>query len=309
MLPLAVLSAIGAGLGGLAFFTFVGGAITVARFRGIGVSGTKSVALVPRADLLAVGAQALLTPCVVALFALACFVPIARDRPFRIAYLAFLAAAGFAALWAWTPYQPQWWGRHLDTFLLLVGIVGAGGIAVNRLTPSLPLPSRRPGVTLPTTGGRSLFEPPADPPLHARLAGAGPRLWNRARRSATAAGPSRAAAGALLFLVVALAGTVAQYGAARAKPQIHAMAVMRKGASPLCGVYVGESAKDIWIALPNPDKNLPYFVAAVPRETVTAVAIGKTAPKADAASQGQPLLTALATQLKAVTAKETKCPA
>ena len=59
-------TAIAAGLGGLAFVTFIGGAITAARFRGAGFSGTKVIAVTPRADLLAAGAELLVLPIIVA---------------------------------------------------------------------------------------------------------------------------------------------------------------------------------------------------------------------------------------------------
>jgi hypothetical protein len=127
-LPLAVLAAIGAGVGGLAFFTFVGGAITAARFRGLGISGTKTVALVPKADLLAVGAQALLLPCVVALVALGVFLLVARDRQLRIGFLIFLAVGGLVALWAWSPYKPRWWWRKRDVLSLLLVVIALTGL-------------------------------------------------------------------------------------------------------------------------------------------------------------------------------------
>jgi hypothetical protein len=256
-LPLAVLSAIGAGVGGLAFFTFVGGAITAARFRGVGISGTKAVALVPKADLLAVGAQALLVPCVVALLALVAFVPLARDRWLRRSFLLFLGVAGLVWLWAWTPYQPWWWWHPSDVFLLLLAVGVAGAIAVDRLAPSLP------------SGSPFSLHP---------LSGIGRQLFRRVRRSATARGPSRAPAAGMLFLVIALAGTVTYFGASRAKPSLHEMVILRTdGRPPLCGLYVGESDNDVWIAVhKNQNDWHDWYVAELPRAMVAALAIGPT---------------------------------
>jgi hypothetical protein len=262
-LPLAVLSAIAAGVGGLAFFTFVGGAITVARFRGAGLSGTKAVALVPKSDLLAVGAQALLLPTVIALIALAGFVPLAQHPWLRRVALVILGIGSLVALWAFTPYTPYWWIHTTDIFAALLAIAVAGGFAVDHLAKNSE--SRRPA-----------------------------QLGAPRRRA------SRSPAAVLLFLVVSLVVAVASYGVAYARPSVHAMAVLRSDGLPLCGVYVGESAHEVWVGEIKRDDTHPYrgirasgYVAEVPRETVVALAIGSSLPIRQALQQMPRLLVEL----------------
>jgi hypothetical protein len=64
---LTALGAVASSLGVLGFLTFVGGAVTVGRLRGIGLSGTTGVAITPRGELLSNGADQLFAPLVVCL--------------------------------------------------------------------------------------------------------------------------------------------------------------------------------------------------------------------------------------------------
>jgi hypothetical protein len=133
-LPLAVLVGIGGGLAGLTFFTFMGGVITVARFRGAGLSGTKAVALVPKSDLLAVGAQVLLLPILIALVALVPFVMAERSDRRRRLVLTVLGAGGvivgctvIALSW---PIR-DWTADEFEAVAALVVVAGVGGLAVD----------------------------------------------------------------------------------------------------------------------------------------------------------------------------------
>src|SRR4051794_7437750 len=95
-LPNTVLASIAGGLGGLAFFTFVGGAVFVARYRGGGLSGTKSVALVPKADLLASGGQTLVIPAIAGVAVLVVFLRFAQRPCARCRLLSGLGLLGLA---------------------------------------------------------------------------------------------------------------------------------------------------------------------------------------------------------------------
>jgi len=135
-IPMAILVAIAGGLAGLTFFTFMGGAIEVARLRGAGLSGTKSVALVPKADLLAVGAQVLVLPTIVAAVLVVFFVPAVRCSGWRGFVLFGFGTLGVAI--AFTLIVSRWsigdWnGDERLALIALVALAVIGGIAVSSL--------------------------------------------------------------------------------------------------------------------------------------------------------------------------------
>jgi hypothetical protein len=278
--PLAVLATIGTGLGGLAFFTFMGGAITVARFRGAGLSGTKAVALVPTSDLLASGAQALLAPTVVALILVVFFVRLARHRMRRQVALGVLALLGLGGgiakmVTRWpvlhTPGE-AWW-----VLGALFAIALAGLLAVDELAKAAEIPKLGAAGVVAVPGRR-----PAPPPAP-RPAG------------------SQAPATMLLFLVIALLVAVAGYGLAYAHPTVHPMAILRaNGQSGLSGIYVGESDSRVWIGKVRLDPNDSNRglkpagrIIELPRSEVSDIAIGASLPLRKALSEGPCLLRAL----------------
>jgi hypothetical protein len=132
-LPLAVLAGIGGGVAGLTFFTFVGGAIVVARLRGAGLSGTKAVALVPKADLLAVGAQAMLLPTMIGLVVVVLFVVCDRSEKARMIVLAIFALLGLDIAVRLVDHQwsvSQWNADEKEAMVAFGLLVLAGAFAV-----------------------------------------------------------------------------------------------------------------------------------------------------------------------------------
>jgi hypothetical protein len=291
-LPLATLAAIGTGLGGLAFFTFMGGAITVARFRGAGLSGTKAVALVPKSDLLATGAQALLLPTLIGVAALVPFVLLAPYRKGRRVLLGVYALVGFggavAIIWTQWPVQ-HWAGDEKLAVAALFFIAVSGYFAVDALAQDAELPK-------PTTATPAADDEPGSDTTTAN--GGDAETDNPI--SQTDPG-SRGPATVLLFLVVALFVAVALYGRGYADPTVHPMAVLRANGQPwLSGIYVGESDSRVWIGQvrldppgSNHGKKSAGRIIELPRSAVSDIAIGASMQLKDAVSKGHPLLRAL----------------
>jgi hypothetical protein len=99
---IGVLGAIASGIGVLGFLTFVGAAIWVERYRGVGISATYAVPLLPRNQLLITGADQLFAPLVVALASAAAALAYLR-QPFATAWLRrpLLLAAAALAIYYW----------------------------------------------------------------------------------------------------------------------------------------------------------------------------------------------------------------
>jgi hypothetical protein len=294
-LPFVVLAAVGGALGGVAFFTFVGGAIVVGRFRGAGLSGTEAVALVPRSDLLAVGAQSMLIPTLIAVALLVPFVAIARDRACRRSFLIAMSVLGFAVATALVAHNCLWTlliaavplallplrvfrGFILLTLTVVVVVVapGVGSASDERVAlAALALTAFAGGFAVDELAKGAEVSP-----------GLVPKRELLVKTDAAAeVSHTRAPAAALLFLVAAALAAITQYGMGYENPRVRPAAVLRTDhRSGLCGIFVGESAERVWIGEVVPDAAHSSIgmrdaapILALPRDEIGDMAVGPNA--------------------------------
>lgn len=216
---LSVLGAIGTGIGVLGFLTFVGGAVWIARFRGVGLSGTYAISAMPRSELIATGADQLFAPAVVALVAVALTIALV---------LVARWSAIDAGTWTW--------------ILVLFAAVGAA-LALDwfrhRVGPPFDV-----GVGVEFVGAMTSY---------ALGAGVAVAL---ARHALPTAGPHPTAR--VLALAVAVAATVLVYGAFqtyalnRVHPHIRPAAVVDADGRGAAGYYVGQDADTVFLGVTTP---------------------------------------------------------
>jgi hypothetical protein len=252
---------VGTGIGGVGFFIFVGGALILARFRGAGLPALTSLSVVPRAQLLAIGATALTVLLVIGLavvILLAALWPRIRSSRVR---LAILCVAGLVGLVAYV-------GRVGPAFLTSTehGVLMVAGVLVATAGVALTY----------TLGERGLAD--------SRRTGDRARLvW-----FAIAA-----------FVSSALFTGMGAYARQLNHPEVQAAAVLRgDDAPPLVGVFVGETGGSnspnpnrVYIGLLSPGQAPGTGrLIAVQSPTVTAIAIGPAEPVRTAIARGPRLL-------------------
>jgi hypothetical protein len=263
---LSLVGALATGIGGLGFFTFVGGSVLVARFRGAGLSGTTAVSVVPKSDLLAIGIDQLLAPLVVAfglVLVLAVSYPRIGPTIGRWGRLAMLTGIAVVALLYYRlQVDPPLGGSHQHRLLLGAAIVIliTGTLATDRL------------------GERVISASPANL-LRCQLA------------FATA-----------VFAAVLAFASVQTYAINLSHPEVRAGALLVKGTGEaVAGLYVAQTSDRVWIGKANAGRKVPTRgvrstgrLIGVPNSAVAAVSIGgyEALPKALKKSE------ALATELK-----------
>jgi hypothetical protein len=261
---LTALGAIASSLGVLGFLTFVGGAVTVGRLRGIGLSGTTGVAITPRAELLSNGADQLFAPLVICLLVTATIAGIfaagLQSPLVRRLTLGAAVLIGIVAFWrqVGNPFQ------HHES----LGII----LRDNRTDAFL-------GATLVAILG----------------AVAASIIWKRGQDRSQVGDAGKARPLILLSATIFVSGAVwaafETYAYQEANPKIRPGALVRgpKDAG-LAGYYVGKDSDYIYLGIvqdPGPDRlhggRLTAHLVAVRKDEVTGLAVGPTVcrPRAD----------------------------
>jgi hypothetical protein len=136
----SIIAAVASGIGVLGFVTFAGGAVLWSRFKGMGLPAEHVLGLLPRAELIATGAQ-FLVPAVLfttLIGAILMFVELrSKTKGVRRVVVPFLIAtgelAGACVALAETIPLPAF------LILVLVGVVGATIVATSAESSSLPV--------------------------------------------------------------------------------------------------------------------------------------------------------------------------
>lgn len=284
---LAAVGAIVLSVGAVGFLIFVGGAVQVARDRGVGLAAPFAVPLVPRSQLLTSGADQLFAPFVFAMAAvgIAAVLIVIRRRFLRerleplVRWVVLLLAAG-AAFYLFSsntgdPAPAPIAKGDPQTAALAVILVLLAGVAVaSRLVGSIP--------------------PPAP-----RLTGSRLKSWPRlaiTRSGSTPHAPDRR----ILWFLAVVAVTSMAYGALFVfalnewQPQVRPVALLASQyPQGLIGVDVGEDASDVYVGIISAplstieakksvlaplgklgSKRLQTRVIEVPRREITALSVG-----------------------------------
>jgi hypothetical protein len=219
-------TAIGTGIGAAAFLTFVGGAVMTARFRGVGVSGTSAVALVEKQELLAVGADQLVS-----------FVTVSV-----VAALLTCALYGLAS-------HASWMGSRFESRTVRVAILGAavvGGTLYYYMHARVNL--RRSDASVFALGivtlvvGAVVVELLAGPAISARQVPTG-------RSLSASRGTHIALVASICFASVMLFGAAETYSYNYRFPEVRPAAlVLSDRQTVMYGYYVGASNGHIYVA-------------------------------------------------------------
>lgn len=261
---LSVLGAIGTGIGVLGFLTFVGGAVWVARLRGLGFSGTYGISLMPRSELIATGADQLFAPAVAALLAMALV-------------LGLLALARFFGLSA-----AEWTG-------IVVGLLALGAVALAWYYRHKVGSLLGEDALVPFLGAAGSF-----------ALGAG-LIVLLARRAHDPSQPPSAARA--LALASAVAGTLLVCGAFETyalnlvHPHVRSAAVLAADGRGFAGYYVGQDADTLFLGVTSP--RLDHSTSARSAARIVSVPLADGARIVVGATLGAPKTYVLAQELLA----------
>lgn len=304
-LGLALIGAIGTGIGVLAIVTLAGGLASVARFRGVGLPGAEGAAVMPRQVLLALGAD-VIVPMVLAgstvVLILFLIDPQLRSWKLQWAFMWFLGACGEV----FYIYASGGLPRDSDAVLALfaVTLMVLGGVVI-----SLAVARRCVGqahaqpteVEVLTRGPRGLRERVRRPLARARdLADAGSVGSGGSGRAAELTGqPDEYGAegrvdsersrptprfgwfAGVVFAFVVLYSSLAVYASNMVNPRVRAGAVLHQNhATGVAGIWVGHDSAWIYLghatpARGNPIRGEPHGrIVVLRRDSVAAMAIG-----------------------------------
>jgi hypothetical protein len=247
---IAVIGALGAGVGVLAIVTVFGGIAEIARFRGLKLPGTEAVARLPRQTLLASGADHLIPAVLAGVLAVA-LLYITQVRPGE-SERDDQAETSRERLPS-SDLLPR--ARHL-----LLGLFAVAGVAFYLGKAGWP-------------------NTPADV---WRLVGMVAVVFAVWIAIALAGRPERfPSVGSVAAVVAAVVvyGAIETSLAAVTNPHIRAAALLRKGGDDIAGLWVGQSGDWIYVAEVDPQQlrskdRHPGRILAVRRDSVTAYAFG-----------------------------------
>jgi hypothetical protein len=284
---LAALGAIVSSVGAVGFLIFVGGAVQVARDRGVGLAAPFAVSLVPRSQLLTSGADQLFAPFVFAMAAVgiaAVFIAV-RRRFLRerfeplVRWVVLLGAAG-SAFYLFSsntgdPMPAPLGKGDPQTAALAVILVLLAGVAVaSRLVGSIP-------------------------PVAPRLIGSRRNSWPRFAITRSGSPPHAPDRRILWFLAVVAVTSMAfsslfVFALNEWQPQVRPVALLgTQYPKGLIGVDVGEDASDVYVGIISAplskieakktvlaplgrlhSKRLQARVIEIPRREITALSVG-----------------------------------
>ena len=221
---LSVLGALGTGIGVLGFVTFVGGATWLARFRGVELSGTYAITAVPRSELIATGADQLLSPAVAAM----------------LAVTLVLALLGLAR---WLRLERGTW-TALVLVMVLAGAAGAVWYFADRVGSPFGYDAWVPflgactayalGATVVVALARRAY-----PPDDARLGGA-------------VAPTDVVALGVAVALTLLVYSAFETYALNMMRPHIRPAAVVAADGRGFAGYYVGQDGDTVYLGVVSP---------------------------------------------------------
>jgi hypothetical protein len=316
----AVLGAFAAAFGGVGFVVLVGGATILARLRGVGLSGTEGVAVVPKQQLLAAGGDQLLAPVVISLGVTLIWYWLLRttrwsasrwERP----VVALACTAVVVGVWWWL----KGFGDRTSTELAFVVVAvsaAAAGVAANHSADDEqarggqaetmagdetardePVDQATPVAdqAVPAPGKPPDGDPPAPKESRVALVRA-MRSWLSASRGRTRG--SFFVSGLALFGGLVLFFTLVSYGRSLRFPIVHAAAVVSRTGSGFWGIYVGETSDRVYlgqVADRSPadgrrgDHDTGRMIA-MPKRDIAALELGANLPLHAAEAQARCLL-------------------
>jgi hypothetical protein len=222
---LGVLGAIASGIGVLGFLVFIGGAVQLARDRGAGVSGVVGAPLIPRDQLLTSGADQLFTPFLVT--------------------LAIVALGVLFLVIAHHIRGATWWPTHRCQILVVI-------LGVLLVAAAIGLALFQNAIGDPSPGNRQDFGTTRDMAFLVLLVGVPAAFYfvrrllpgNRCRRTSAEIG---------LLVVLALAavaiGSLYTIAINEWNPPLQPVAITRKGLPAVAGIYIGEDATHVYVAV------------------------------------------------------------